>query len=159
MTSNIQPDRTKRILTVAVAAAVLVVLCVGVSVLTSKWVMRGSHSWYHHDQPHGHQWLHETLGLTDEEAVAIDTFEAAYREEKAVLTAEFESRIADLRALLVERDRYSPEVNTAIHRIHEVHGALQELSIRHYYDMLNVLPPEKQEKLRELAVKALSQPE
>jgi len=36
---------------------------------------------------------------------------------------------------------------------------LQELSIQHYYDMLNVLPPEKQAKLRELAIKALSQPE
>ncbi len=149
----------KRSLTLAAAAGILIVLCVGISILASQWVMHESRSWNLNDQPQGHQGLHQALGLTDDEAAAIDTFENTYHQKKDALTQEFEARVAALRQLLVEQDQYSPDVNTAIHRLHEVHGALQELSIRHYYDMLSVLPPEKQEKLRQLAVKALSQPE
>ena len=149
----------KRSLILAAAAGMLIVLCVGISILASQWVMHESRSWNHHDQPQGHQGLHQALGLTDDETAAIDTFEKTYHSQKDALTQEFEARVAALRQLLVEQDQYAPEINTAIHRLHEVHGALQELSIRHYYDMLSVLPPEKQEKLRQFAVKALSQPE
>ena len=107
----------------------------------------------------GHEWLHQALELTEEEKAAIDSFEGEYHHDRDALIQEFDSRIAELRQILVESDEYVPEVDVAIHRIHEVHGQLQELSIQHYYDMLNVLPPEKQAKLRELAIKALSQPE
>jgi Spy/CpxP family protein refolding chaperone len=108
---------------------------------------------------HGHHWLHEALELTEQEEAAIDAFEGDYRSERERLVKEFNSRVGDLRQILVSNDQYVPEVDAAIHRLHEVHGELQELSIQHYYDMLNVLPPEKKDKLRQLAVKALSQPE
>jgi len=109
--------------------------------------------------PHGHQWLHEALELTEKEEAAIDAFEGDYRSERERLVKEFDSRVGDLRQIIVSTDQYVPEVDAAIHQIHEVHGELQELSIQHYYDMLSVLPPDKQDKLRHLAVKALSQPE
>lgn len=159
MNSNPKPAPMKRFLVLAMTASILLATCVGLSILAAQWVMQTETVVDPHAPMHGHQWLHEQLGLTEAESAAIDAFEGDYHQKKDALTAQFEARIAELRALLARQDAYSSEVDAAIHRLHEVHGALQELSIRHYYDMMGVLPPEKQAKLRELAVKALSQPE
>jgi hypothetical protein len=60
--------------------------------------------------------------------------------------------------VIVRNGHYGPEVTEAVHALHAVHGRLQDLAIQHYYDMLAKLPPNKQERLRGLAVKALSTP-
>jgi Spy/CpxP family protein refolding chaperone len=153
-----RPNRTKGILALIAIALAMIAICVGASFVTAKWFAQSKSAW-EHDMTHGHQWLHESLGLTEAEAAAIDAFEAEYRSQRDLLTKEFDARIGELREILVDADQYAPEVDVGIHRIHEIHGKLQELSIQHYYNMFNVLPPEKQEKLRQLAVKALSQPE
>jgi len=158
MATQHQGNQKKRILTLVAAVSFLLVICVVVSLITSQWAMHRNASWKHGD-PHGHQWLHEELELTAQEMAAIDTFEGEYRRDRDALLLDFNTRVAELRQILVDQDSYLPEVDVAIHRIHEKHGKLQQLSIQHYYDMLSVLPPEKQEKLRQLAVKALSQPE
>lgn len=137
---------------------ILLVICIGASVLTTKLLMDDTARW-DHDQPHGHQWLHEALELTDAEVAAVDAFEPGYRRERGELLDKFHARIGELRDILANQDTYSEDVDVAIHRIHEVHGQLQELSIAHYYDILSVLPPDKRDRLRQLAVKALSQPE
>ena len=158
MTQNNRTLWVRRILSLAAIAFVLILICVGSSLFFAKYLTHGSSGW-RNDMSSGHEWLHQALELTEEEKAAIDSFEGEYHHDRDALIQEFDSRIAELRQILVESDEYVPEVDVAIHRIHEVHGQLQELSIQHYYDMLNVLPPEKQAKLRELAVKALSQPE
>lgn len=150
--------RAKRIGTLAIWAALLVVVCVGVSYFVTGLMMRNEQSW-EHDEEHGHHWLHQELALTPSEVAAVDAFEPDYRRDRAKLLEDFNTQIAKLRGFLVEKDDFSPEVNAAIHELHVVHGSLQELSIRHYYDMMSVLPPEKKEKLRKLAVEALSEPE
>lgn len=150
--------RTKRILSLVAVVLVMITICAGVSFVTSQWLYPSKDAW-NHDMTHGHHWLHEALNLTEHEQSAIDAFEGDYRVERDRLVNKFNSRVGDLRQILVSTDKYVPEVDVAIHQLHEVHGALQELSIQHYYDMLSVLPPEKQEKLRQLAVQALSQPE
>jgi Spy/CpxP family protein refolding chaperone len=157
MPANPTISRTRRLLSLAAVIAILITICVSASLLTTRWVMheRASHS----DETLGHNWLHDKLGLTTQEEQAIAAFEGDYRAERDALMQAFNLRITDLRERLVEQDDYSPEIDAAIHRIHEVHGKLQELSIRHYYDMMRVLPADKQAMLRELAVKALSQPE
>lgn len=150
--------RSKRVSTLAAWAGVVIVACVGVSYLTTNLLIRTQTSW-EHDQAHGHQWLHRELALTESEIAGIDKFEPGYRSERDALLSEFSRRISALREMLASNDRFSSDVNVAIHRIHEVHGKLQELSIRHYYDMMSVLPEDKQERLRQLAVEALSEPE
>ncbi len=132
-------------------------LCAVVSYLTTRWALRDS-SW-RHDDPHGHAWLSQELDLTPEQTEAINSFDAAYRAERARRQDDFRQRIARLRDMLMTHDRFTPEVGDAIHQLHLVHGDLQELSIRHFYDMLSVLPPEKQARLRSLAGEALSEPE
>jgi hypothetical protein len=136
----------------------MIAICVGASLITAKLFTPSKSAW-EHDMSHGHQWLHEALELTEEEAVLIDAFEVEYRNKRNVLIKDFDARISELRDILVNNDKYMPGVDAAIHRLHNVHGKLQELSIQHYYDMLNVLPSDKQEKLRQLAVTALSEPE
>lgn len=141
---------------------VVLVLLLGVSVcvslLVSRWMMGPSADW-RHDAPHGHQWLHRELGLTAEEAARIDVFEENYRMRRAEALAEFNQRIAELGELLRSSDAYTDEVHHAVHQLHIAHGKLQTLSIEHYYEMLSVLPSEKQDKLRALATEALSEPE
>lgn len=136
----------------------LIVLCVAISSITAHFIVLNE-DWSQHDSPHGHQWLHEALKLTDEEATAIDAFEPEYRASKAALQADFQSKIEELREQLLNSDQFSLEVQLSIHELHLVHGQLQELSIRHYFDMMSVLPPEKQAHLKELASQALSVPQ
>ena len=158
MIAKDRSTRTKQILTLVAIVLVMMTICISVSIITRQWFSKSQDAW-NHDMPHGHQWLHEALELTEKEEAAIDAFEGDYRSERERLVKEFDSRVGDLRQIIVSTDQYVPEVDAAIHQIHEVHGELQELSIQHYYDMLSVLPPDKQDKLRHLAVKALSQPE
>lgn len=158
MTGKLEYSRTRQVVFVTAVFGILLIICIGASVLTTKLLMDDTGRWAH-DQPLGHQWLHEELGLTDAEAAAVDAFEPDYRRERGELLETFHARIGELREILASQDTYSAEVDGAIHRLHEVHGQLQQLSIAHYYDMLSVLPPDKQDRLRELAVKALSQPE
>jgi Spy/CpxP family protein refolding chaperone len=106
-----------------------------------------------------HDWLHDELSLTKEESLKIEELEGPYQEKRSTLLVVFDERIRELSEILRTNDRATPEVDHAIHRIHEVHGNLQQLSIDHYFQMLEVLPPEKQAKLRSLAVEALSEPE
>ena len=142
---------------VLVFVAVVMVVCCAVAYLVADWVSQ-TQSWQH-DQEHGHEWLRQETGLNDAEFAAIDAFEAGYREQRAELLAKYREQMGSLRDLLVERDDFTPEVQHAIHDLHLVHGELQELSIRHYYDMLSVLPPEKKDRLRNVAADALSEPE
>lgn len=139
--------------------AVSLILLAGLgSFLTLKIMNRGT-DWSHHDEPNGHQWLHEELNLTADEAAAVDAFEPAYRERRVKLMETFHNKIRNLQKLLVSSSAYSMEVEHAIHELHLVHGDLQELSIRHYFQMMSVLPPEKQEHLKQIATEALSTPE
>lgn len=155
--NNQKPTRRHGLLSLIGFVLILAAICIGVSMVTSKWIIH-SQQWKH-DQPDGHEWLHKELGLTKEEAEAIDLFEADYRQRRGELLDEFNRRKTALVGLLKSTQTYPPEVTGIIHQLHQTHGELQQLSIKHYYDMLNALPPEKQGRLRDLAVKALSEPE
>jgi hypothetical protein len=147
----------KAIRRIVAFSLLLVLICAGVSLLTISWV--GNREGWAHDDPDGHQWLREKLRLTAEEGAAIDRYDSAYRAQRKVLESEFNGQIARLAETIAENESYTPEVTAIVHDIHLVHGKLQQLSIEHYYDMLHALPPGKREKLKELAVVALSQPE
>lgn len=150
-------DKNPPVLKTILCIAILISVCTVLTFAITNWLM-GVKKWKH-DEPSGHQWLQQELSLNEEETAGINAFETKYREERAQLQKEFQARIDTLARLIRQGDSYSNEVNHAIHQLHDVHGRLQKLSIEHYYEMLAVLPPDKQEKLRDLAVEALSQPE
>ncbi len=147
----------KRPLVLLLFFTLLMLTTVLVTLITVR--VMSPEDWQTHDQAHGHLWLHEELGLTESEAAAIDAFEAPYRAERARLKDAFDQKVQAIAELLQNTDEFGPEVVHAVHDLHIVHGQLQELSIRHYYDMLSVLPPEKKEQLRQLAADALSTPQ
>jgi Spy/CpxP family protein refolding chaperone len=136
----------------------LVLLCVTVSIITLYFLPDGG-DWKHHDEANGHNWLHQELNLTPGEAAAIDAFEPEYRRERAALQSRFQSKTEELRREIVTSDEYSQTAQETIHELHVIHGQLQELSIRHYYQMMHVLPAEKQDRLRDIAAEALSVPQ
>ena len=147
----------KNLLRLSAFLFLVVAISAGICFVTTDWfVKRGG---WRHDEPHGHQWLHKTLGLSDAEARQIDVFESEYRTQRGDLLIQFRSRIEKLAELLKSSDSYSPEVQNAVHSLHEIHGQLQTLSIEHFYEMMSVLPPEKQARMRDLAIDALSTPE
>ena len=135
----------------------LLLVCAGVSLLTGRLMMK--EDFRQHDESHGHSWLHHELDLTAEERAMIDAFEPGYRQERQELLSQYNGKVAQLANLLQAAESHTPEIPAAIHDLHGVHGQLQSLSIEHFFDMLSVLPPEKQERLRHLAVEALSMPE
>lgn len=147
----------KRPLILFLFFTLLVLLTVLVTVISVR--VMTPEDWQSHDQPHGHDWLHHTLGLTETEREAIDAFEDPYRTERARLQEEFDQKVQAIADLLENSEEFGPDVVHAIHELHIVHGQLQELSIRHYFDMLRVLSPDKQDQLRKLAVEALSTPQ
>jgi Spy/CpxP family protein refolding chaperone len=135
----------------------LIALCTGISLLTVH-LMHDSLGDGRHDSPRGHEWLEQELGLSRVELQAINQFVPEYHSERQKLELDFDQRITELGQILAANENYTDAVTHAVHRIHEIHGQLQELSIRHYFDMLRVLPPEKQQGLRDLASEALSRP-
>ncbi|MGZ0655846.1 periplasmic heavy metal sensor [Coraliomargarita sp. W4R53] len=135
----------------------LLLVCAGVSLLTGRLMMK--EDFRQHDQSHGHDWLHHELELTDEERAMIDAYEPGYRQQRQELLSQYNVKVTGLANLLEAAQSPTPEITAAIHDLHGVHGQLQSLSIEHFFDMLSVLPPEKQERLRHLAVEALSMPE
>jgi Spy/CpxP family protein refolding chaperone len=97
--------------------------------------------------------------LTAEEAAAGDEFEPEYRQQRAELQAQFQTKVEQLRKEITTSDEFSDRAKQMIHELHIIHGKLQELSIHHYYQMMHVLPAEKQAHLRDIAAKALSVPQ
>ncbi len=152
-----QTGRPPRWIQLAAILFGLILLSTAVSYFTAVWMMRGPE--WKHDQPDGHAWLKQELGLTPEEAARIDAFETDYREKRAEFEREFNRRIAELAGIIRQHDGYTRDVTVAVHALHDVHGRLQQLAIQHYYDMFSVLPPDKQVRMRELAVEALSEPD
>jgi Spy/CpxP family protein refolding chaperone len=137
--------------------ALLIVLCAATSWITVHIVQASE--WRSVEYASSHAWLHDELSLTMDESQKIEDLEGPYQEERSALLDVFDERIQELTEILRGSDGVTPEVNHAIHRLHEVHGDLQQLAIAHYFQMLDVLPPEKQDRLRALAVEALSEPE
>ena len=103
--------------------------------------------------------LRSTNIMTPEERAMIDAFEPGYRHEREALLSQYQSKVSELASLLEQTESHTPVLTESIHALHGVHGKLQALSIKHFYDMLSVLPPEKKDKLRSLAVETLSLPE
>jgi len=125
--------------------------------LTARWVIRAIPS--PDTQANGHAWFHEKLDLTPEQSRQIEGFETEYQAERAKIIQNLNGEIQKLAEIIRTNESYTSEVTHGIHELHQVHGELQRLSIEHYYRMLQVLPPDQQERLRNMAVEALSEPE
>ena len=142
----------RRYVTLLVFFSIMVVVCASFAFLSVRFF---TPDYGIHDGPEGHEghdWVHRQLGR-------INAFEKPYRTERARLQTEFDTRVRALANLLESQDDFSPAVTAAVADLHHYHGQLQQLAIAHYFEMLSVLPPDKQNNLRKIATDALSTPQ
>lgn len=145
--------KTKALLVIGVFVFCVVLVCS----ITCFLMMRRMYMPEHESV--SHTWLHQKLNLTEEEERKLERIETRFAPKRAEIKKRFETAKADLAELLRKHDSYTDDVARAVRNLHRAHGDLQQLSIQHYYDMLDVLPAGKQAKLKDLATQALSQPE
>jgi hypothetical protein len=132
-------------------------LCLVTSLATTWWLAQAAAR--HDAGVEPHVWLGEELGLTADEIEGLAQFEAGYRAQKAQVQHEFELRMQSLADAIIRNHELTDDVLHAVHALHETHGELQVLSIEHYYIILAAIPESKRQRLRELAVHALSKPQ
>lgn len=138
----------------AVVVLAIVAICAVACTITALWVMKSQRS----EHLEGHDWIHEELEIEDGDFPELDKLELAYDDRHNELTGEMRVAQAELSNQLLTKSEADPEVVAAIQKIHDIHGQLQELSVRHYFDMLRILPDSKRQRLRELAAKSLAAP-
>ena len=111
-------------------------------------------------QPRGislHDWLHRQLDLTDEQRVALERIEADYAAEEKPIREAFAAANRELAALIGTEAAYTPDVASAVEKVHHLMGDLQKLSIEHLFAMTSVLDPRQREKLIHFAEMALTE--
>lgn len=140
----------------AAAGSLLAIIgvCAIASTMTALWVMKRHDSLEKRD----HDWLHVELGLEEGEIPELESLEKSYGAETNILIGEMQVLKAALSNQLLTKSEEDEELVATVREIHLTHGQLQELSIRHYFDMLSILPEAKRRRLRELAVESLSNP-
>ena len=111
----------------------------------------------HHNQIDAHVWLHEQIGITDEQHQKLSEVEKNFAEKQKVLREKIHVGNLELAAAMLEDKAFSKRVAAAVERIHHAQGELQKLTIEHIFDMQTVLTPQQAEKLNKLAADALIQ--
>ena len=142
--------------TLALLLAVAVVAIIA-CLLTGHWTGR-QHS-HHSDTNHGdaHHWIHTQLGLTPEQETQLGPIEQRYDEQRRNLSELIRVANMELGEALAADQGESPQVKTALAKIQEAQGQLQDATLRHVFEMKPVLKPEQYQKLLNLTAKALSQ--
>ncbi|MFN2508103.1 MAG: Spy/CpxP family protein refolding chaperone, partial [Chthoniobacterales bacterium] len=102
-----------------------------------------------------HEWVHTQLGLTDEQEKQLAGIEQRYDEEKKNYGELIRLANMELAEALLSDKADSPRVKTAIAKIHEAQGNLQNATVRHVFEMKPVLTPEQYDRLLNLTANAL----
>lgn len=149
-------NRTLKNYTILAAFFVVIVtICAVVCISTIHWIGTSDE---HSNTAKNHDWLHEKLELKDGEVPELESLEEQFSKEKKRLDEEIDAHKAKLAKQLRSKEKPDQEIVDSVRNIHLVHGKIQQLEIKHYFDMLSILPPAKRAKLRELATESLSAP-
>ncbi len=121
------------------------------SFCTWRWVASG-HSAGSAD---AHEWLHKELRVTPLQHKALEPIEARHAERERALREKMRQANRELAAAIAKSKGYSPDVATAVEKVHQHMGELQKASLEHLFEMRSVLTPEQSERLFQLAHDAL----
>lgn len=102
-----------------------------------------------------HYWVHDRLGLTDDQETALEPIEANFTEKRNRLVADIRSANKELAAALRSDRTNSPRVTIAVEKIHAAQGKLQNAVLDHIFEMQPVLTKEQYEELIRLTAEAL----
>ncbi|HEY0943906.1 MAG TPA: periplasmic heavy metal sensor [Opitutaceae bacterium] len=104
-----------------------------------------------------HEWLHAELDLTPEQRKAIEPIELRFAAKERLMNQQMREANHELALAIGRGKAYSPEVASAVEKIHHIMGELQKASIEHVFEMRQVLTPKQGDKLLSLAQRALDQ--
>jgi 2C-methyl-D-erythritol 2,4-cyclodiphosphate synthase len=91
-----------------------------------------------------HLFVHEELSLTAEQEQRLDALEARFAVEQARLEASLRAANARLAQAMEAEHEYGPEVAAAIDDVHAQMGELQKATVRHVFNMRELLDAEQQ---------------
>ena len=101
--------------------------------------------WANHEEANSlHLFVHEELSLTAEQEQRLDALEARFAVEQARLEASLRAANARLAQAMEAEHEYGPEVVAAIDDVHAQMGELQNATVRHVFNMRELLDAEQQ---------------
>ncbi len=101
--------------------------------------------WANHEAGSGlHDFVHDELTLTTDQEQRLDALEARFAVERARLEGSARAANARLAQAMENEHEYGPEVSAAIDEVHARMGDLQKATVRHVFDMREILDPEQQ---------------
>jgi Spy/CpxP family protein refolding chaperone len=108
-------------------------------------------------QPSLHEFAHEKLDLSDEQARKLDALERDFAVRRRAREAELRLANAELAAAIEAKHQYSAEVQAAVEHFHEVMGQLQKETIVHVMQMRAILTPEQAARFDRRVSEALTE--
>lgn len=105
-----------------------------------------------------HEWLHSALRISPEQHAALAPIEKKFAEKNRRLREQLRAANHELALALAEGRPDSPEIATAIGKVHRHMSELQHASIDHLFAMRATLTPAQNATLVHLAQQALDDP-
>lgn len=106
-------------------------------------------------QMDSHDKLHAQLALTAQQEQQLQLVERQFMVNKTLLEATIRAENAKLGELVIQDKRYSDDISSVVGKIHAAQGSLQQLTLKHLFDMQQVLDPSQASKLNQMAADAL----
>ena len=123
----------------------LLVLAVLLAALAGCLGALAADRWANNDAEGGlHQFVHDELSLTADQEQRLDALEARFAVEQARLEASARAANAQLAQAMETEHEYGPEVSAAIDEVHARMGDLQKATVRHVFDMREILDSDQQ---------------
>ena len=134
-----------------------IALAVLLAALAGSLGALGADRWANHDADTGlHAFVHDELTLTNEQKQRLEALEARFAVERARLDASARAANAQLAQAMEAEHEYGPRVGAAIDKVHARMGDLQKATVRHVFDMREILDPDQQRRFDQQVSKALT---
>lgn len=102
-----------------------------------------------------HQWMHAQLGISEEQDAALHPIEEDFEQKRRAWTQRIREANVELGHAMQGDKAKTPRVNAILTKIHEAQRAIQEETIRHFFEMKPHLTDKQFEKLLGLMTDAL----
>lgn len=141
-------SRTKWLL---ISMVFSVILAGGTAWFVTDWVLHRHGESHAQDrvEPDFHFWMHEHLDLTPEQHDALEPIETAFEHQRLRLRAEIRSAGREVAAAIDEADVNNARLKTALERLNQIQGELQQRTLEHFFAMKRHLRPMQAKRLLE----------
>lgn len=105
-----------------------------------------------------HYWIHSQLNLSAKQESELEEIEAKFARHKDQLVASIREANVELSEALLKEKADSLPVKTAVKKIHQAQGELQQAVLDHVFEMRPVLTDEQYDRLIQQTAYALRDP-